>query len=248
MIRLGLILLIQLCLLGAHGSAGAESLPPSLRHVPWYDADRQELRPVHVSPSREPRAPSDWEKSLLADDNSSTEMPHDGTSTAGALSLTQIAGYAAIVLALGTIVVALAWYAGNRFSAGRQPPLEPSSIAPVIFEVLPQQIPVPKSDLLTEAKRCYELGDFGLAMAYFYSYQLVELDRHGWLRLARGKTTRQYLREIARHAQAHALLRSSARMFEAFFFGQHAPDRQQFDLCWQQRDAFQAWIRRTPGE
>ena len=47
--------------------------------------------------------------------------------------------------------------------------------------------------------RLYEKrGNFNQAIIYYYSYQLVTLDRRQVIRLAKGKTNRQYLRETGR--------------------------------------------------
>ena len=50
-----------------------------------------------------------------------------------------------------------------------------------------------KAGLLEEARRSYEEGDYNTAIVYLYSYQLVKLDQNQWIRLAKGKTNRQYL-------------------------------------------------------
>ena len=41
-------------------------------------------------------------------------------------------------------------------------------------------------------------GDYGMAIIYAYAYQLVELDQHHAIQLRKGKTNRQYLRELRR--------------------------------------------------
>ena len=51
-------------------------------------------------------------------------------------------------------------------------------------------------DLLAEARRHYQAGNYGAAIVYLFSFQLVQLDRRQIIQLAKGKTNRQYLREV----------------------------------------------------
>ena len=51
-------------------------------------------------------------------------------------------------------------------------------------------------DLLAEARRHYQAGNYGAAIVYLFSFQLVQLDQRQIIRLAKGKTNRQYLREV----------------------------------------------------
>ena len=92
---------------------------------------------------------------------------------------------------------------------------------------------------------CTTPGDYSEAIIYLFSYQLVELDRHHVIRLTKGKTNRQYLRET--RAAARALHRSSETTMIAFedaFFGHKTLTREQFEQCWQRLDEFQAELDR----
>ena len=60
------------------------------------------------------------------------------------------------------------------------------------------------ADYLDEAQRLYRNGDYAQAIIYLFSHQLLQLDRRHWLRLVKGKTNRQYLREVRRSASPHA--------------------------------------------
>ena len=89
---------------------------------------------------------------------------------------------------------------GSRLSAARTPQgkgdeAEPAGGADRV-ESLPLAVDARRLDLLAEAQRCRERGDYGRAIIFLFSHQLLQLDKHGRIRLARGKTNRQYLREI----------------------------------------------------
>jgi hypothetical protein len=107
-----------------------------------------------------------------------------------------------------------------------------------LIESLPFDVSRPQTDLLGEARRQYEQGAFGEAIIYLFSYQLVKLDQHGFIRLTRGKTNRQYLREMVARPVLHEMLDRTMVTFEDVFFGQHRLERQQFESCWSRLDEF----------
>jgi hypothetical protein len=75
-------------------------------------------------------------------------------------------------------------------------------------------------------------------MIYLFSYKLLALDRHNLIRLARGKTNRQYVAELSQQPTLQELLRHSMVAFEDVFFGQHRLDPERFEGCWQSLDRF----------
>jgi hypothetical protein len=111
-------------------------------------------------------------------------------------------------------------------------------------EALPFKLRKPTSDFLTEARRLYEAGDYSEAIIYFFSYQLVELDRHHLIRLAKGKTNRQYLREVRQRPSLHSILGVTIIAFEDAFFGRKSITREQFEGCWSRLGEFQAELER----
>jgi hypothetical protein len=109
-------------------------------------------------------------------------------------------------------------------------------------EALPFQLQRPQSDLLAEARRHCEAGEYEQAMIYLYSYQLVQLDRHHWIRLTKGKTNRQYLRELRSNRELWELMRTSMMTFEDVFFGHHRLERDRFEQHWNRLDAFRQMV------
>jgi hypothetical protein len=105
-------------------------------------------------------------------------------------------------------------------------------------EKLPFPVRRPQSDLLGEARRHYEAGDYVEAIIYLFSYQLVHLDKHDLVRLAKGKTNRQYLGEVRSHRDIMRIVSETMYAFEDVFFGRHEIDRDRFELCWNQLDQF----------
>lgn len=94
-------------------------------------------------------------------------------------------------------------------------------------------------DFLAEAMRLAEAGDWAGAIVYYYSHQLVALDRVGALHLVRGKTNRQYARETAeRLPAATPLLQETITLFESSFFGHEPLSEVDFLSVWNRRDEF----------
>jgi hypothetical protein len=109
-------------------------------------------------------------------------------------------------------------------------------------ENLPVKIRRHVSDLLAEARRNYEEGNYAEAIVYYYSHLLVQLDRRQLIRLTKGKTNRQYLREVTGRAGLIDLLGDTMLMFEDVFFGRHNLSRDHFDTVWRRRDEFETLV------
>ncbi len=93
---------------------------------------------------------------------------------------------------------------------------------------------------------CRQQGDYGRAIVFLFSHELVQLDKHGRIRLARGKTNRQYLRRdsiLGRPSEGWSSRRRS--MFEDVFFGHHTLERPAFEACWSQLPEFDKLVGST---
>jgi hypothetical protein len=110
------------------------------------------------------------------------------------------------------------------------------------IEALPFRVRSGPLGLLDEARRHYEQGDFRQAIIYLFSYELVEMDKRQVIRLAKGKTNRQYLREVRRRPLLESLVEQTMVAFEDVFFGDHPLDRPRFESCWRRLDEFQSLI------
>lgn len=205
--------------------------PDTMRNVPWYDAQRDELRPVQPPSLREPRPLGSW---------TYTRKPSPTVPSNGSLLWQVISAIALTLLALFiiAIVTGMLFQTFGKWTGG-QPVFKVPAVARLAQ--LPQHIPRTKRGLLEEARAAYDRGDLGWAAVYYYGYQLVELDRCGWIRLARGKTNRQYIRETHTYPMAQSLLKQTSRLSEAFYFGHHAPTSTQFETCWTQLEDFRHW-------
>ncbi len=151
---------------------------------------------------------------------------------------------------LGSALAGLVWVMGRaawrqrgRSAARRRGPKQrPRQAERQRLEALPIDVPGPPLDLLGDARRFYRQGDFSQAIVYLFSYQLLQLDQHRLIRLAPGKTNRQYLGELRGRAALQGLVARTVDVFEETFFGNRRLGRQRFEACWRQLDQFHGFL------
>lgn len=192
---------------------GREALQPWFGY-PWYDAPNDGVRRVEVSSSRGPLV--DLSGPLL-----------------------QWAAWTLIGVLLATAagLLILAYVRRERTSSSDKEDATAGDAERI--EALPELPSGGIEDLLGEARRCYEQGDYRAAMIYLFSHQLVRLDKRQIIHLARGKTNQQYLREVGRRSPLGELLEQTVTVFEEVYFGHHTINRARFQSCWLRLDEFE---------
>ncbi|MBC8353884.1 MAG: DUF4129 domain-containing protein [Planctomycetes bacterium] len=216
--------------------AGREALDGAAR-FPWYDSDSDGIRRFDVEPPADLKnRGSKWERRIKPKNLTPWSMP------VWLWTVLEVLGWTLLVMALVAVgyflvrafLIAETGHAnGGSFTEGVLGPGDADRV-----ESLPFQLKAPQTDLLSEARRHYEAGNYKDAIIYLYSYQLVELDKHQLIRLTKGKTNRQYLREVRRRGDLFSSLRTTMYAFEDVFFGNHALDRGRFESCWSGLDLF----------
>jgi len=200
---------------------------------PWYDAAQDGVRRIEVKPDTR-----GWE--------------FDWNGGGGRLPSMSWLAY----LALGLLAALLAWLMVALIRAylrrETQAALEaaPGHATAVSDASRIEALPVPlrreaAADLLAAARQAYEAGNYGEAIIYLFSHQLVELDKRQQIRLTRGKTNRQYLRELAQRRPLQALIEPTMVAFEDVYFGNHPLDRQRFESCWSRLGEFNQLLGAT---
>jgi len=197
--------------------AGRDALK-SWNGFPWYDQDKDDVRPVEINPPRERSSRSDLNFDWLQ-----------------WLSWLLIA---LLLVALAALLIRA--YLAREAGAGVVVKTSrPGLVQADKVEALPFMAQRSRQDLLGEARRQYEQGNYSEAIIYLFSYELVQLDRRQFIRLAKGKTNRQYLREVAALSRVGPLLERTMVAFEDVFFGRHYLDRARFESCWNALDEFE---------
>jgi hypothetical protein len=189
---------------------------------PWYDPATDNVRPVALSPGWHSEVNWDFSLSFLG-------------ATLQFVAWTVIA---ASIVVLAYLLVR-AFLKRELVAAAADPK---ATGAADRIDALP--LPMPDAgqlDFLAEADRARREGDFGRAIVFLFSYQLLRLDRRGCIRLSRGKTDRQYLREIFA-APLRSLVEQTMLLFEDAFFGHRPPDAAAFDVCWTRLAEFEKLV------
>lgn len=187
----------------------------------WYDAERDTVKPLTLRASAPPRKPAEFDGGFL-----------------------RYLAWGILAAALVALVIFIAYAVRNR--TRRQ--VDPKKAAPshrAAVESLPFMADRSRGDLLGEARRHYQQGNYSEAIIYLFSYQLVELDRFALIRLAKGKTNRQYLRELGKSPPLRPPLELTMTAFEDVFFGRRALDRAGFEACWSQLPLFEQLVSQS---
>lgn len=212
-------------------------------NAPWYDGSTDSLRRIDVEPlGDETQRDSDWNRQDKAKPDTTDASSRRGSSELWALRSRALA-WSLLATVLAAVVLFLA-SAAMRIDGGER------NASNVVrkgdadrVENLPFAVPSAEGDLLAATKRSYDAGDFNSAITYLFSYQLVEMDRSHLIRLTRGKTNRQYLRELRSQPELRAIVTRTMLAFEEVFFGHHPLSSHRFDECWQQLDRFHGLVR-----
>lgn len=193
---------------------------------PWYDGTEDRARPVGV------KAPWRWP--------ARSRQTSGGTNIDWLELVIWVGGF--LLLALITYLCILAYLrredVATKVDGQLANSMELSDAARI--EALPAKVRWGVDDLLAEARRQYEQGNYREAIIYLFSHQLVHMDRQQIIRLGKGKTNRQYLRELGPRAMLRRLVEQTMCAFEDVFFGNYELDRVRFEACWHRLDEFTA--------
>jgi hypothetical protein len=236
------------CLADLSDANADQSVKDSLggrTRFPFYDRAKDDVRQLNVAPPADNDAAN--RKTKWAGNKAKPRTPRAPRAWSGSVlgTLLQVVGLTALVIFIGV----LAWLIARAFLKNETTETVVSKVIETSrdvdrVEALPFQLRKPTGDFLSEAQRLYEAGNFSEAVIYYYSHLLVQLDRHHVIRLAKGKTNRQYLREARTRPLLREILDRTMVPFEDVFFGHHELSREQFEGCWQRLDEFHAELER----
>jgi hypothetical protein len=214
---------------------------------PFYDRQNDDTRRLNVESPRD--ADSANRQSKWAGKKAAVRKtaPAGARGISGPLgSILQVLGLTALVVFIGI----LAWLIARAFLKQETTETVVSKVVETSrdvdrVEALPFAVRRPTGDFESEARRLYEAGQYSEAIIYLYSHLLVQLDRHHVIRLAKGKTNRQYLRETRGRPLLHEILDRTMIAFEDVFFGHHTLSREAFEACWNRLDEFHSELDRV---
>lgn len=221
-----------------------ETAQDELARMPWYDRQSDQVQPLPVRPPRDlQNRLSRWESGPEVNSTWDWQIPAFLSPILEALAWLALLTFLLVIAYLLVRAFMDSDFISPRSGTWAQQELDGEADR---VEALPVQLKRPQGDLLAEARRHYEAGEWDEAMIYLYSYQLVQLDKGQLIRLTRGKTNRQYLRELARNRGPVELMTQSVMAFEDVFFGRHPLGRQRFEACWNRLEEFQRAVATEP--
>lgn len=213
--------------------AGRDALSQWGRY-PWYDADSDGLQPVDIV------EPWNWDW-----------LSNWFNFGPGSMNFNWLEWlfWGAIILVL-CFLTWLLFRAFMKSSLASEKLLEAEGESPEEERRRIEALPEParrRTRLLEAASRCYQEGDFNEAVIYLFSHQLVCLDKNFLIRLARGKTNRQYLRELGQRDRLKRMQADTTVAFEDVFFGGHTIGQERFERCWNRLAEFEALAAGGPA-
>lgn len=226
----------------------AEALD-AMGNLPWYDAERGEVEPIPVRPQIDDSVNRDsrWLPKPKARPTTNPNSSSPPTSqSSNSRSNADVIGWVIVGVLMG-LVVALLVYTFMRIedvpAAARAAEEEESTEElQVRLEKLPVDVRRPVGDLLQEADRLFEAGKIAEAIIYLFSHRLLQLDRHHAIRLARGKTNRQYLNELYGRPGLQHLVRETIDVFEKSYFGRYRVEREEFEQVRSRQAEFESLL------
>ena len=153
----------------------------------------------------------------------------------------------AIWTIIGLALLALAWFLGRGLLGFLRTEDIKADLGVLAeekrrIEALPLEGRRSDVPFLDMARKLYEQGNYAEAIVYYFSHQLIELDRRKCIRLTRGKTNRQYEFELRHRAELQDIYNKTMIVFEESYFGNQPPDRARFESCWLLQDRFRSLL------
>jgi hypothetical protein len=201
---------------------------------PFYDRQKDDVRQLNVEPPAETADSANRRSKWTGKKGTGRTRGGGGGPTASFFGeLLQALGLAALIIFIAVIAYLIARaFLKNEVTETKVSKVVETSRDVDKVQALPFQLRKPTGNFLAEAERLYSAGNYSEAVIYFYSHLLVELDAHHVIRLAKGKTNRQYLRETRTRLVLRDILGRTMIAFEDVFFGHHELSRERFEECW----------------
>jgi hypothetical protein len=217
---------------------------PHAPSAPWFDAQTQQAKPISFG--ARPAIRSGDRNSIPAFvPRTPNNARLGGPGLAAGSSDFSFLFWMVLALVLVSILGLMVW-AFFKLEATSQQSMQTSvrrSLAESI-EQLPFQLDDKTGDFRSLAEKAYQSGDYRRATIYLYSHVLVVLDQAGLIRLRKGKTNRQYFRDLDQQPGLSPYFQQAMDSFESVFFGDHEISRERFETYWTQLPGFLAAVDR----
>ena len=237
-----LLALFGFYLLSTHSLAAQ-----GLESMPWVDQESGEISPKGLG-EREAAVTRDRDsipeavtKKKKKTTRAPLTAPSVGLGFMGTVFVYGVLGIAAVAL-IGLLV----WVIMNsriEMELGSDDISRPDRSIAESIRHLPFEMDVAKGNFRQQAQAAYQSGNFRMALIYLFSHVLVTLDQAKLVRLKKGKTNRQYLRELSDSPPLASYYGDVMVPFEQTFFGDYPVTKDVFDNCWRGLDDFQSTVQ-----
>ncbi|MDG1874640.1 MAG: hypothetical protein P8J27_12065 [Mariniblastus sp.] len=224
----------------------------SKKSLPWYDSDADSIRPMEMGQRPDARSANRDAipvRSAASPANQKGSRWNSSGQDYGSLMLSFLNALTWIaIVAVVLIFVAVLIWAILRMGSATQSEDDSAALKRSMEESikqLPFELGSSTGDFRGLAETAYSQGDFAKAITYLFSHVLISLDQKGLIRLKKGKTNRQYLRELHGYRSLADYYRDVMVPFESVFFGDHDLKQSEFETCWSQLDSFQMGVQQT---
>ena len=222
-------------------------------NYPWYDANVQQIKPIETQPESMSKSGirKKIEKGIAITKTTKPATPAGpttgGTNAWGDLDLTTF--YTALLAVMVVVALGVLIYKFLKIESSSDSDLvNKRKLLSESIEQLPFDLQVRNGDFLRLARTEYEAGDLRRAIILLYSHVLVTLDQNERIELKKGKTNRQYLKEVWQDPRVSKYFKSVMLPFESAFFGNHEPDAQGFERCWAGLEEFHQRVNQSVGD
>ena len=211
----------------------------------WNEAATKEKTPWRSESGGAAFLPPRPEKGPVALPPTSEPPSLEGLRTVAEVLFWTLVG-AAVLALVGAMVWALRQTARN--GVGREKEKKAREDRERRLDAIAPEARERLDDLGTAAENALAAGDLRLALVYFFSWLIVESDKRGLLRAQRGKTNREYWRELVVNPSVQTIYKTTMDEFERVYFGGQTISRAEFDDVWRLREPFVAAMERLDAE
>ncbi len=207
-------------------------------NYPWYDPGTDGVRPIWAS--KRPWLKwlgRRWDEFVKALERALKGFQFGGSSGVGVSGdLIMTAVFLAALIGF-LVVLAVLWTRRDSSAADRSADGSAVGRAARLTD-LPEGVRPGSGDPWAEALRRRAAGDLGGAIVCLFAYQLLSLDQMGLIRLAPGRTGRQYVQTIHDPRFADSL-EATLGLFEDVYYGRKLPTLEAFEAVWRSAQVFQ---------
>jgi hypothetical protein len=216
---------------------GRDSLRSSYDY-PWYDAANDTTRGLALPPDQTKAPPPPPPP---------TQVTYGTSTSSGDFQYLWWFLLVVVVLIILWLIIRTMQQRDPEWQAAKARP-QPGTLTSVArLTDLPVELSPRITNMQDEARRLSGIGNYGLAIVYLYSHMLVRLTEARRIQLAKGKTNRQYLRELRSDPELWKFFSRAIGQFEGSYFGDHPPSPAMFDALLHDWQPWEIELSRASG-